>query len=121
MPGGFEPDHFVKKWNEILDGGTGVILASFKENTITGAIGAVLTQHLFSSKMMAVECFWYVLPEHRGDGIRLLKAFEEWAVKAGAELLAMIHLLSLQPEKLGSLYRRMGYHPVEVNYLKEIQ
>jgi len=97
MPGGFDGEHFCKMWRGLIDAGIGVILGSFTDDgkTITGAIGAVISPNLFSNTKLAVESFWFVFPQYRGHGIRLLKAFEEWGKSSGADFLCMIHLEKL--------------------------
>lgn len=126
LPGGFDPDVFTRTFDNLIWSGRGIVLASYRlsehNRTISGALGGVLAPSPFNGKLMAVEMFWFVIEEYRGsaDGIRLLKAFEQWAVEQRAEMISMIHLLALQPEKLGKLYQRMGYHPVETNYIKHL-
>lgn len=120
MPGGFVPSAFIHSWSKLIESGVGAIHASFDGDTITGGIAAILCPNMFNGKTMAVECLWYVLPEYRGQGLKLFFAFEEWAKRHGATMLSMIHLHALQPEKLKKLYERMGYHAVETNYIKEV-
>lgn len=121
IPGGFVPVEFCQKWTKLLAAGHSVILGSFNEaGDITGALGAVLCPSLTSGKLMAVESFWFVIPQYRGHGIRLLDAFEKWGESRGATMLCMIHLSNLQPDALKSLYERRGYREIEVNYLKEL-
>lgn len=121
LPGGFDPGHFCRTWQGLIESKRGVVISSWRDaDTITGALGAVLCPSLFSGKIMAVECFWYVIPQHRGHGLKLLRHFERWAHEQGVHFLSMIHLKNLQPELLGAVYERMGYRAVETNYLKEI-
>lgn len=124
LPGSFVPEEFIARIGALIEDGRGIVLASFDvggdKRTITGALAGVLAPSLFSGKLMAVEILWYVLPEYRGrsDALRLFSAFEDWAVEMKAEMISFIHLIALAPEKLEKLYRRRGYTPVEVNYLK---
>ena len=124
MPGGFSPSVFLSTFCELIQSGRGIVLASFDlrgdKRTITGALGGVLAQSPFNETVNAIEMFWYVLPEHRGHGIKLLRAFEAWAVERGADYVCMIHLQKLQPEALGQLYLRLGYRLIESNYLKAL-
>jgi GNAT superfamily N-acetyltransferase len=120
IPGGFVPEAFVFNWRRLITQGHGAILGQFDAEGIAGALGAVLAPDLNNNDLLATECFMYSLPHKRGNGLRLLLAFEEWARQMGAKRVAMIHLLSLQPERLASLYHRMGYAPMEVNYVKAL-
>jgi GNAT superfamily N-acetyltransferase len=121
LPGGFDAKHFCATWAQLITDKRAAILAGFTDaNVITGALGAVLAPGLFNAKTYATEAFWYVIPGYRGHGVELLLAFQEWAKNAGAHYVAMIHLLNLQPEHLSRLYRKMGYNPIETNYLKPL-
>ncbi len=125
-PGGFVPGVFLDTFGALVESGRGIVLASFDaqgdNKTITGALGGVLAPSPFNGQLMAIEMFWFVLPEYRGrsDALRLFSAFEDWAVEVNADMISMIHLLALAPDKLEKLYRRRGYTPIEVNYIKEL-
>ena len=121
LPGEFNPAAFEETWKNLLYGGKGHILASFAGSEITGVLGFVVSRDLHTGDLMATETMWYTLPNHRGHGIRLLKAFEEQAAKLGAKRIAMIHLLTINAPELEKLYQRMGYKAIEVHYLKEVQ
>ncbi len=120
IPGRFVPEVFIAKWGSLIEQGIGFMLGLFRDGKLSGAFGAIVTEDLNSADLVANECFWFVLPEARGRGFELLLAYEEEARKRGAVRCSMIHLLSLQPEKLGELYQRRGYTPVETSYFKEL-
>ena len=86
-----------------------------------GALGGVCVPDCHRECMVASEFFWYVKPEHRGGGIRLLKAFEKWAREQGADRIIMTHLADSMPEGLKKLYIRLGYEELETNYIKEVR
>jgi GNAT superfamily N-acetyltransferase len=120
LPGRFVPDVFSAKWGSLIEQGIGFILGLFRDGRIAGAFGGVVVEDLNSGDLVASECFWFVTPESRGRGFELLLAYEAEARKRGAVRCSMIHLLSLQPEKLGELYERRGYKAVETSYFKEL-
>lgn len=117
---GFIPDVFVKKWESLISIGMGFILGLFREEKLVGVFGAVVAENLNDASVEANECFWFVDPEHRGRGLELLSAYETAALARGAKRCSMVHLLSLQPERLRDLYMRRGYTPVETSYFKEL-
>ena len=124
IPGGFDAAHLSKSWRQLIESKVGVVFVSIGlTNHFEGALGAVLCPNLFNNGSLAVECFWYVMPEFRGSplAIRLLHAFEAWAKEHSAKFVAMIHLENLHAEKLRKLYDRMGYKKVETHYVKEIK
>lgn len=90
------------------------IFLSEADGVVTGGIGIFVYTHALSGKPTAVEVFWYVAPEHRGQGIRLLVKAERWAKDAGATTLQMI---APTPE-VERFYERRGYAKVETTYGK---
>ena len=82
-----------------------------------GVIGVILFKHPFSGELVASETFWWVDPEHRGAGIRLMREAERWARERGAVKMQM-------GEPAGSamarFYERVGYAPIESTYQREL-
>ena len=77
LPGGFVPEVFIRNWSSFIRTGIGTFLGAFEGEEFVGGLGAILAPDINNGHITAVECFWYILPEHRGGGIRLLKAYEE--------------------------------------------
>lgn len=93
----------------VIDGGDG----------LAGATGALLHPHYFNSAhLTGQELFWWVDPEHRGQGNALFDALENWVREQGAKSFTMIALEALDPERVGMIYRRRGYRPVEHSYVR---
>lgn len=89
----------------------GVVLVSEK-----GMIGGAIAPAYFNAAWrMAVELFWW--SEDR-QGIRLLRAFEDWAREHGANEVRMTTLASIAgPERI---LKRRGYSPAEISYTRAI-
>ena len=121
MPGGLHPDYFVEKWKRLIESKQAHVIGVFGDSgELHGALGSVIGEGMFSPCIIATECWWYMRKPWRGHGIVLLDAFEEWAKKAGAEYVAMVHLMQLQPEKLGELYLARGYVELERHFVKKL-
>lgn len=122
LPLNLKPEVFVKNWEDAIKSGRGVILAIFDGDKPAAGLGAILSPEMNSDDLVAMECWWHVQKPYRslGYGQRLLDAYEQWAEKSGAVNAFMIHLIELQPEKLGALYEARGYRRVEVVYVKGI-
>ena len=118
LPGGFKAEIFCANWKSYIESGNAVVIAAFDGTVITGALGAILCPDMFNGDTVAVESFWYVLKKYRGNGMRLLFKFEDWA-KERAARIAMIHLEHLHPTELRKLYERLGYRHVESHYVKD--
>lgn len=100
---------------------SGVILVVEGGGGLVGATGALLHPHYFNSAhITGQELFWWIDPDHRGVGAELLNALEQWVEAQGAHSFSMIALEALEPERVGLIYRRRGYRPVERSYLRGI-
>lgn len=100
----------------VLGNPDGVILVSSKGEVLTGMIALLAYDHPFSGERMAFEVVWWVQPEARGDGVKLLKAAEEWAREHGIGKVQMV----APNDRVGALYQRLGYAPVETSYQRSL-
>lgn len=73
-----------------------------------------------SSVFAGTELAYWVNPEYRGCGVRLLKFIEDLARLAGVKYWCMVSLQSCDPDNANSIYERMGYHLTEMTYLKVV-
>lgn len=94
----------------------GCVLVTGPTGAPTGMIGLVLLNHPYSDERIASELFWWVEPERRGDGLRLLRAAEDWARSHGATRMQMV----APNDRVSRLYERLGYSRVEVAYQRSL-
>lgn len=100
----------------ILGNPDGATFVSGTDATLTGMIALLAYDHPFSGERTAFEVVWWVDPESRGDGLRLLRAAEGWARGQGIAKMQMV----APNERIGALYRRLGYAPVETSYQRSL-
>ena len=110
---------WVDRWKNLINMDIGLILGLKLSEEIVGGIGLIFAPALDGGASACTEAFWYVDEKNRGGGIKLLKKAEAYAKARGCARMMMIHLKHSMPEKLKSLYERMGYSEVETNYMKE--
>lgn len=84
---------------------------------VTGMIGMLLFCHHISGELTAGEVFWYVEPESRGSGLKLVKQAEQWGRTHGA---TQMHVTAPSHTDVGVLYERLGFHAMEVGYQKRL-
>lgn len=101
---------------DLLDNPSAVVLVSGSDATLTGMIAAIAYEHPFSGEQTAFEIVWWVDPEARGQGVRLLRAAEEWARERGAKRMQMV----APNGRVGELYARLGYAAVETSYQRSL-
>ena len=95
---------------------SGLVLVYERHQAVLGMIGVVATNHPYTGAPVMSEMFWYVEPDARGTGHRLLEAAEEWARGQGIE-----HSVMISPsEKVSRYYERIGYAPLESQYIKRL-
>lgn len=117
----FDLDRFCSAWKGFIESGAGVIFGLFdEEGIVRGAIGGLCFPELYSGELHASEFFWFVMEGYRGDGMKLLRAFEAWAREKNCTLIRMAHLSDSMPAKVEQVYGRLGYVLAERQYVKEL-
>ena len=109
-------DRLSDSIGSVLANPDGVVLLSGSALKTTGMIAMLAYDHPFSGERTAFEIIWWVEPEARGDGVRLLRAAENWAREQGASAMQMV----APNDRVGLLYRRLGYLPVETSYQRNL-
>lgn len=94
----------------------GLLLVLTIKDVVQGMIGAFVFDHPVSGERTASETFWWTEPEHRGGGVRLMRAAENWARNAGAKRMQMI----APEERVGKFYEKLGYTQVEITYQRDL-
>jgi GNAT superfamily N-acetyltransferase len=121
LPGEFNRDTFVLGWMRLLKQDAGLIFALEENSKILGAVGAVINLDLNTGDRIAVEMFYYVLPETRGHALRLLGILEDAARGRGCKRCWMLHLEDGRAERMQKFYERRGYALKEHLYMKELR
>ncbi len=110
------PEHMAALGARLIGSADGICYVIDRDGQLTGMIGMLVFAHHFSGERTAGELFFWVEPEHRGQGLRLLKAAEAWARDQRATTIQMI----APTQDVEVLYQRVGYHKLEVAYEKEL-
>ena len=114
-------DHAVNKYKGMISNGNGHMFILEDDNgKMIGGLGCVVGDDLHFPRKIAIETYWFVHPDNRGEGLSLLRYFEQWAKDNGCDAVAMIHLTDSMPETLDRLYTRRGYKMIERHYIKEV-
>lgn len=109
------PEQMADLGRKLLVGDNGMLVAE-RHGVMVGMLGYCIYTHLISGEKTAGEVFWWVEPEHRGDGLRLLARFEAIARAAGAKKLQMI----APNEQVATVYERLGFGFMESAYQKAL-
>lgn len=107
---GYDPTSMAETFRLMIEGDRFCLFVGER-----GAIGGMVAPHPFNhSRMVADELFWW--SEGR-EGLRLLRAYEDWAGSFGA-VIRMTTLEAVEPERVGKLFERRGYQPLERAFVK---
>jgi len=117
---GFSGERFEAIWRELMASGRGVIFLLLDGGQVAGGLGGVMYPEPYSGAGVATEFFWYVGAGHRGSGMKLYWAFEEWARRKGCSQIRMVHLTDSMPEQLSRVYGRLGFEAAETHYVKAL-
>lgn len=99
-----------------------LLLLAYEDEKIVGMLAGAIAPHIIAQhKTQAIEMLWWVHARHRQSkiGLKLLQAFEEWGDIHNVNFFVMAHY-SKTPE-LSTIYKRKGYTPIEVSYMKEVR
>lgn len=98
------------------DGAAGWLLC--EDRTLVGVLAVSLLDHWMTGQRIAVQWWWWIRPEHRnGQGLRLLRAAEDWAkIHHASEM----HLLSVNAN-FDALCEALRYNKLETTYSKELR
>lgn len=101
----------------LLDGSTDrTVFVAETATGLVGMIGLFVHPHPFTGQRTATEMFWWIDPEARGPGMRLLRAAETWARRAGAATLQMV----APDPAVERFYERVGFTRVETSYTRRL-
>lgn len=120
LPGQLKPEVFVKNWTFLIGNGMGRIFGLYEDDMLVGALGSIVAPDLNDGEITATECFWFVDPNKRGNGVRLLLHFVDYAKEIGCVRVNMVHLFNKHADKLQKLYSKLGFSPVETHYIKTL-
>lgn len=102
---------------QLIEAASGnVFVAEADDGTLVGMLGVIVFPHHLSGDTTCGEVFWWVEPDRRGIGLRLLRAAEAWAKAQGATTLQLI----APSHEVETLYERLGFEAVERTYQKAL-
>lgn len=109
------PVHLAAFAERLLAQNDATILVADAQGVV-GMLAIYVFEHPYSGERVASELVWWVEPEQRGAGVRLLRAAEQWAAAQGAKVLQMI----APNARVGEFYAKAGYVPVETTFQRRV-
>ena len=98
-------------------------LVAEESGRIVGMLGGFVSEYFFGHDLVASDYVFYVRPENRGgsSAVRLLRAFEKWAISAGASEIVPGVSTRLSVARTEGLYLALGYEKAGVILSKRIK
>ena len=100
----------------------GAIFVADKGGAPVGFLAALICPAWFSpTTKMAIELAWWMEEEHRVGtaAMRLMFAYEQWAMDNGAKFICMSDLVINGQTPLGNMLERMNYRMTERTFIKD--
>lgn len=107
---------------QLVHSDKGDVLVLEKDNEVVGLLGLIKFQSPLSEQYMVGEQYWYILPEHRGNGMKLIFKAEEWTKDNECThlILSASMIASKLFDKVCSIYERIGMKKFETSYIKKV-
>lgn len=103
--------------------GSDLLVLQSKEGRPLGLMGVMATSSPIGNGWLLYEHYWYIVPEHRGQGaLKLLKAAEEWGRDRGCEKFSITasKLANRSHDRICRLYERLGFKHFETVFIKDL-
>lgn len=120
-------DKFLNSLDTMIKKSRKVLFALISDGEPVGVLAMEVNVSPVSDDLYAHECFWFVMEEHRGvSSLRMLKAAEKWARKAGCTHFMMVASERAfcntfdGADRVGNLYERFGMNKLETSYAKRL-
>jgi GNAT superfamily N-acetyltransferase len=117
----FSPCRAEATLRGLIERADGLLLVGEEDGLIRGVLAGIMAPLWFSDASVATELALWVQPDRRGGRLvrQLIEAFEGWAARQGAEILALSDLRIGEDFPVGALYSRLGYRVAERSHIKE--
>ena len=105
-----------------LDFGDGVLLLGYDGLELVGFFAVFSTKSSLSEQQVAVETFWFAVPNKRMAGYILFNAAKRWAKQKGCThlLVSASRLASDLHDKVAQFCEKAGMRAFETTYVMEI-
>jgi GNAT superfamily N-acetyltransferase len=94
----------------------GAVFVAERDMRLVGMIGVFVFPHPISAERIGSEVMWWMEPDARGAGVRLLRAAERWVRTQG---VARFQMIAPTPD-VEAIYQRLGFEKVETVYQRAV-
>lgn len=112
----FSSRHLESELTRLINSPSGCVILSVESNRVVGVLVGTISGSLFSPALAAEELMWWIEPEYRGRGLKMMRMFEQWAKDSGAVMCVMSGF-----DDLEKFYKLKGYEKRSTHYTKEVK
>ncbi len=116
----FDAAFFQTHLTRCLAAGVGVVIGAWEEQQLVGFLFGAVVPDPTMCCLVASESHWFIDKAHRSAGLPMLTAFTAWGQARGARVLTVGHFPYANGQKLGRLYRTLGFEHFQEQYIKEL-
>lgn len=114
----FNPQRLLALAEQVIPSLEYLTLVAEKDAKIVGLCVAYATPHFFGNDLTAGDLAIYMHPDHRGGllGVQLVKHYIAWCDMKGVKHPMLGVSAGIKPERVGKLYRKLGFTTEYVIY-----
>jgi len=92
------------------------------DNKIVGLMGLIFFKSPTGLQYFTQDRHWYIMPEYRGNGLKMIAMAEEWAKdkKCSHLLLSVNMMASNMHDRTCKVYEKKGMQKFEITYIKKV-
>ena len=115
-------DSALYELDEWRKGEETAIIIQVVDGKVVGFLCVFCVDSLFVGRKVAIEKYWFVMPDHRMAGVKLLHEARKWAKENNCTHLIMIasNLASDMYETVSRIFEKMGMKVFETSYITEV-
>lgn len=106
----------------LIDSEAGFVKIVTIDEEVVGALIATATPVPINSFIFAQELMFWLDPDHRNGKTspKLIDAYVEWSKAVGCDFVRLSTLDELLDSRVGIIFKRKGFKPIETAYIKEL-
>lgn len=89
------------------------------DGKMCGILSGNITQSLVGGEKIFNTLLWYVDPDYKKHGLKLLRHVEGLLKERGYNKMVFSHSTGKNCDRMAKLYKAIGFEPFEIQYIKE--
>tara|TARA_R110001632_G_scaffold213640_1_gene340036 strand:- start:222 stop:683 length:462 start_codon:yes stop_codon:yes gene_type:complete len=120
--GRFDSNKVKDLVSSLIDSEAGFVKIVTIDEEVVGALVAMASPIPINSFIFAQEIMFWLDPDHRNGktSSKLIEEYVEWSKAAGCDFVRLSSLDELLGSRVGVLFKRKGFKPIETAYIKEL-